>query len=392
MRVFIKGLNSCAMRKAELAQYKLFLEANGHKVVAKPEDSDIIILWTCGFRSDVRDNSVDEIKRYQKEYKAELIVAGCLPDIDPQLLGRVFQGRVIKWRQDALRMEEIFAHPNAHFEHIPATLIEGALCADAANYRVENPDKAASFHDQFIKLLISEGCNYKCSYCSERLAFPPYRSISADNLVASLRKILKETDCRRLVLLADSVGDYGSDIGTTLPELMKRLYKVEPALKIALNNLNPDAFIRYYDEITEFIEDGRIEHFNLPIQSASDRILQLMNRPYSRKDIEKIFGMLKHIGFKEFDTHLIVGFPGETENDFRQTVDFVLGYRPKYVLVSGFMESPIMDACHLSGKVDEDIKRKRLEIAQKLINAQGIICNTEHGELSIDRCRRLNKV
>ena len=86
MKVFIKGLNSCAMRKGKLQQYLSFLIANGHKVVNKPQDSDSIILWTCGFRADTKDNSLQEIKRYQREYKARLIVAGCLPDIIPEWL------------------------------------------------------------------------------------------------------------------------------------------------------------------------------------------------------------------------------------------------------------------------------------------------------------------
>ncbi len=389
MKVFVKGLNSCTMRKQKLQQYRNFLVANGHIIVDGPDNCDTILLWTCAFRADVRDNSISEITRYQQEYGGKLIVAGCLPDIARGLLQENFSGRVINWRDDTNKMEEIFGR-EVGFARISPIYVEEKLCDDAQKYRQENLNKDATFHDQFIKLLVSEGCNFKCTYCSERLAFPPLRSFSETELVESCQRMVEQSGQLEVILLADSLGDYGRDIGSSLSRLMRKLKVIHRDLKFALNNLNPASFIQYYDDMVEFLCDGDIIHLNLPIQSASTRILELMNRAYTKENIEKIFGMLNDIGFKRFDTHLIIGFPGETEEDFEETVEFILCHKPSYVLINGYMESPSMDAASLPDKVDEATKRRHLHDAETRIKMAGIICNTDDGEEAIDRCRRLN--
>jgi tRNA A37 methylthiotransferase MiaB len=108
MKVFIKGLNSCGMRKINVRKYHDFLVNNDHEVVDDPKDSDIILIWTCAFRRDFRDNSLSEIQRYQKDFDSEVIVAGCLPDIDRKILDQCFHGQVINWREEEKKMEKYF--------------------------------------------------------------------------------------------------------------------------------------------------------------------------------------------------------------------------------------------------------------------------------------------
>lgn len=390
MKVYIKAMNSCIMRRQKLKQYHDYLLANGHKIVSNPAQGDTILMWTCAFRSDVRDNAVSEIERFYGLYGDKLIVGGCLPDIDPDLLSKNFYGTVIKWRDDKNKMSQIFGCKQRGLDKYFQVYIEDRLCCDTEQFRQSNPDKDATFHDQFIKLVISEGCNYKCSYCSERLAFPPYRSIPEQELVESCRRTVKRTGVKEIILLADSLGDYGCDIGTTLPSLLGRLTTISKDIKIALNNLNPASFIRYYEDMIEFLRNGRIRHINLPIQSASGRILKLMNRSYSLEDIEKIFSYLNKINFREFDTHVIAGFPGETEEDFSATIGFILKHRPKYVLASAYMESSIMASYTLPGKIVDSEKRARLIYLERTMRDAGIICNADNSQLSADRLRRLN--
>lgn len=392
MKVFIKGLNSCIMRKGKLQQYRFFLSANGHTIVNNPLCSDIILVWTCGFRKDVHDNSIKEIERYKRDFKAEIVAMGCLPDINSAWFKKEFKGRIINWRDDEKKMEDFFGRGILKFNDAPHLFAEKNLCDNTEIFRKKNPDKDATFHDQFIKLVVSEGCNYKCTYCSERLAFPPYHSFPLKELVESCRKIVKETGYLKVILLADSIDDYGCDIGSDLSALIKELIKIHPGMKIALNNMNPAGFIRFYDEIAGFLEKGYIQHLNLPIQSASDKILKLMNRPYGAKDIEKIFDALNKIGFKEFDTHIIIGFPGEEDEDFNKTMEFITKHKPKYVLASCFMEAPLIEAKNLPCKIDEDIKKGRIRAAERIMKLCGIICNSDDGELSMERCRRLNLI
>jgi tRNA A37 methylthiotransferase MiaB len=392
MRVFLKGLNSCGMRRADVRRYRDFLAASGHELVADPAASDLVLLWTCAFREDQRQNALAEIERYVREYRAAVVVAGCLPDIDPETLRARFSGRVIGWRDEQPALEALFATGGPSLAQMPRLLGEPRLCDDVDRFRRENPDRDAAFIDQFNKLFIAEGCRFECSYCTERLAFPPYRSFPEDDLVAECRRLVAATGAHDVVLLGDSIGDYGHDIGTTLPRLMHRLQEAEPRLRLAIQGLNPAHFLRFFDELVGFVERGEILHLQLPIQSASDRILRLMQRPYDQAGIEKVYGALGALGFHAYDSHIIIGFPGETEADLEETLEFLLRHRPNYVLASGFMATPRAAAHHLPDQVAHDVKLARLRLAERRIKDAGIICNADYSELGAERCRRLNSL
>ena len=153
MNVFIKGLNSCAMRKQNLLRYREFLEKNGHSIVERPEESDIILIWTCAFRGDVAENSLVELERYANEYDATVIAAGCLPDISPDELHARFKGRVIAWNGEAEALERVFGAVGAPFLESDPVLVEAAVCRDAADYRRVHKDADVTFHDQFSRCL-----------------------------------------------------------------------------------------------------------------------------------------------------------------------------------------------------------------------------------------------
>ena len=389
MNVYLKGLYSCALRRQKFHQYKDFLEANNHNIVNKPYDADVILVWTCAFRADVRDYCISELRRYQSDYGAQVIAAGCLPDIAPVILQENFRGIVLPWKKDEMMMEEFFGSSGMAFDNADIVFSEKHLCDDVAVYKQENPDKDAIFHDQFLKLVVCEGCNYKCAYCSERLAFPPFRSFDAELLYERLNKMVQETGKYEVVLLGDCLGDWGSDIDSSFPELIEKLRSIDERITFALNNYNLADFIKHYDLMEGFLRNGYFSHLNFPIQSASDRILELMQRPYTRADLERVFGLIKEIDFREFDTHIIIGFPGEREEDLEQTIDFMLQYRPKYVLASTYMEMPQMDSAKISEKVQPDVKTERMKRFTEEVTNAGIICNSDEGDLIQSRFERL---
>lgn len=379
------------MRNGKLRQYRMFLERAGHQLFDDPSNCDVVVLWTCAYRSDVRDNSLMEIERYQEDYDVKLVVAGCLPDICPELLDEQFHGTVINWRGDSEKMGEFFGDEGGTLDGILPLYFEDRLCEDAEQYRKENPDKDVTFHDQFIKLLISEGCKYECTYCSERLMFPEYRSFCQEELLETCRSIIEETGSYEIILMADCLGEYGKDTGSSLPDLIWKIANIHPNVKVALNNMNPADFVEYFDQFEELIENEKIRHLNLPIQSASDHVLKLMARAYTVEDIDRVFGLLNDIGFKEFDTHIIAGFPGETEEDFDQTIKCIKKHKPKYVLASKYMESRAMPSYSLPDKVDETTVQGRTERFHAAMQQHGIICNVEGGQIMEERLSRLNK-
>jgi len=389
MNVYIKEFNSCVMRKQKILQYSNFLKANNHTIQKNPENSDYIIIWTCGFRKDFLDASITLINSFCKKYtETTIIVAGCIPDIAPDQMPEYNNLILVPWKNDFFVLNRIFREqPGIPFED--PIFVENQICLDAQKFRRENPDKDVTFHDQFIKLVISEGCYFKCSYCSERLAFPPYKSFPPDFLYASLKKIVEDTGIYDVMLMADSLGQYGKDVETNFPNLVHMLKSIHPDIKFAFNNLNPSNFIDFFDDMVLFIRNGWIKHLNIPIQSGSDKILSLMQRNYTKKDIEKIFQHLRQLKFDLFDTHVIIGFPGETETDFEKTVNIIKKWRPKYILASKYMEARNAPSANLPNKIEEQITIERLNKIEKLCQQLGIICNIDGSELSQKRLQRM---
>jgi tRNA A37 methylthiotransferase MiaB len=108
---------------------------------------------------------------------------------------------------------------------------------------------------------------------------------------------------------------------------------------------------------------------------------------YNKRDLINIFESLKIANFNEIETHIIAGFPQETREQFNETVNFICDYKPKYVLISGFMESPGMEARKMNGKIDFDEKRRRVLSAYERIKKIGLICNYDLCELSQESFR-----
>ncbi|MDP8245321.1 MAG: radical SAM protein [Candidatus Hinthialibacter antarcticus] len=391
MKVFVKGLNSCGMRRTNVQRYLNFIEANGHELVTHPDCSDVVLLWTCAFRGDFRDNSMSEIRRYLNEYSAELIVVGCLPDIDRELLVNEYPGRFIAWRSDEEPMESFFGSAS-RLRDTQIDYGEEPLCDDVEKFKKENPTKDATFVDQFIKLFVAEGCDFQCTYCAEILAFPPFRSFPVDDLKNACRKRVQKSGSTKVMLLGDCIGDYGKDIGYTLPRLIQSLREDDSRLTFGLQGFNPSNFLSFFDEMERMLRAGDIFHMQLPIQSASDSVLKNMKRTYTRDGLVKIFELLKELNYNAIDTHLLIGFPGETEEDFQKTLDFVLYYKPRYVLVSKYMETPAMPAFHFDQKIPRAIQDQRLAEAGARIRAAGLICNTDDSDISEKRCENMNRI
>lgn len=391
MQVFLKGLNSCATRRQNLDQIRIFLISNGHKIVEDPAISDVIIVWTCAFRKDVTENSLKILETYTENFKAQVIAAGCLPDIAPVNLAETFDGLIFPWKRQSQLFEDFFSPIKVRFSDTSRIMAEKPVCDDAAKYRTLHPGAAVTFHDQYIKILISEGCPFKCTYCTERLAFPEFHSFSEQDILNACNRLIKETGKTQIILLSDCLGEYGRDIGTDLPSLIRKLHSLHPSLTVALNNLHPSNFLQFNNEFKQLLLEGCISHLNIPIQSASDSVLLRMNRLYTQADLKILFELLQDIHFKDFDTHIIVGFPGETENDFKETINFLLRYKPRYVLLSMYFESPSTRAAALSDKVPKKIIKKRIIEASQSFEKSGIICNYEGGEIGTDRLNRLNQ-
>lgn len=393
-RIYIKGLNVCPIRRPNLLHYKIFLETNGYTIVDNFKDSDTIIVWTCGFREDSIRNSISELNKYYRDYPdKEIIIMGCLPDIDRDRLEREVGGFIVPWRNEEEFFESYFKSDIISFKEAHPTFCEEPLCKDAAVYRQQNPDKDATFADQFVKLSLGEGCPYKCTYCTERLAFPPFKSEPLDNLLKAYTHLYNfNSSLRKLFFFSDCTGMYGSDLGYSLTDLVESFYTAYPKSTLGFQNFHPKDFIRLREGLEYYIKNKYIFHLNIPIQSASDKILTLMNRGYTKTAIDDLFNHLKKLEFYSFDTHLIIGFPGETYSDFLETMDFIRKHKPTYILCSTYYDTPAAESYKLPNKVNVNTILERARIAKETFEEEDIVYNIDSGDFINNRFSRINKI
>lgn len=391
MKVYFQGLNACIGRRPDVQRYASFIRECGHALVTKPADADMLLIWACGFRKDFADTSFALIQNYAAEHgEQNVVVCGCLPAIDEQRLRDVFPGKYFKWAEDTAAMDALFSPEGKSFAQAPRILSEPQHTDDFKKFWEDDTQHDPSYYDQFAKIFISEGCRYRCAYCAERLAFPDYASFPQVDILAACRAELDSGRTNKLMLVGDSLGDYGRDTGGSLPELIDAVLALRPDVKVGLLNLNPADFHVYKDYLVAGFKKGELFDCLLPIQSASDRLLGKMNRTYTKAQVQGIAQTLNDMHFKEWTSHFIVGFPTETEDDHQQTLDFLSSYRPKYVMASTYMESPQMPSAAIGDKVPAELARQRMMRLVALCRELGIICNYDGCEYAQRRSARRN--
>ena len=380
----MRGLNSCMMRKADIERYCRALIVADHVMVDTADEAEVILVWTCAFRQDFRDASADVVRNYHDQYPDKRVIAtGCLPDIDPEYLAHRFKGTVIPWRKAEQGLSTLFDVGGLGNR----LLAEAPLPISLKEYQETHPEVKTTHCDQFIKLFISEGCPFNCTYCAEIRAFPKFQSFPMDRIVADCLRVVRHTGNIHVVLHGDCLGEYGRDFPDgkpTFSQLLAKLRLAIPDIRIGLRNMHPASLLASWRMVSNYLMDGTIFLLETPIQSANDRVLGMMARGYTKDQIDLIFKDLSITNFSELETHVIAGFPSETPTEFQETVEFLLRWQPKYVLVSGFMAAPGSVAAQMAAQVPPKEIRRRVLSACEQLEAAGIIVNHD----SCDLCKK----
>lgn len=357
------------MRRVNIFRYREALKRNGYKIVDSPEEADKVLVWTCAVRKDFHDNSINVLKKFENE-GYQVVAAGCLPSINPEMIEKNFHGEIIHYKNDAEEFEKIFG---GKLDDSPYPVAEAPILIPLDQYRAEHPGVKIAFDDQYIKLFIAEGCTKKCSYCTEILAFPPFQSYPLGKIVSKAHEMVKRTGVKKIALFGDDIGAYGKDIGSNLIHLIEALVDIDSAVQISLKQIHPLWWKKYFNELEAFISKKKIFQMLVPIQSANTRILSLMERGYSAEDLDFLFDSLKGSAELELETHIIAGFPTETVEEWEDTVRFVCKHHFRYVMGNIFMPGPGTKAEKMICQIDEKEKERRILTGAEEMEKNGTV-------------------
>ncbi len=377
MNVFFATLNPCAARMINVKQHVDFAVECGHCIVTNPKEADIIFVWGCEFRKDWRNFTDEILYDLEKEYPVQIVYMGCTLKNTSQNKGNVL---TIPWKDSKRNFESVLTKEKGKYVHnTPMIYAVPPIADNIDDYKKHNPNAKVWFEDEYIKVNICEGCLEYCTYCSEKLMFPKFRSFPEQDIIYQTAKILKNRGGGKVLFLGDSTGDYGKDTGTSIPNLIKNIIRSSNCgVKFGITQLNPQHFLHDKALMLNLINTGIIDYLNLPVQSMSDNILHDMNRKYDSYQLKELFQTLKEAEFKNFSTHLLIGFPGETMDDLKKSIDFFSKYKPRHIIASAFMAHPNIKASNLPNQISQEEKNNRLIYCKSELAKAGVKVFTDN--------------
>ncbi len=345
----------CAKNLVDSEMILRILEDAGCEIVNEPDFADAIFINTCGFIEPAKQETIETI-REMKEYGKKLIVTGCYAErYKEKLLKEMpFIDRVITLKDYThihLILEEVFREDNLKFQPL----------------KYENRLLTGSIFTPYVK--ISEGCDNRCTYCAIPLIRGRFRSRPFASIIAEC-KTLVANGAKELNLISQDTTRYGYDLSKEkkrlLPELLQEISKIEGLELLRILYLYPDEIT---DELIQEIKNNDLiaKYFDIPIQHVSSQLLRRMNRRGNKEFLEDLLNKIrKEIPDAIIRTTYIVGFPGETDEDFQELYDFTKSF--EFDRLGVFSYSPEEDTASydFTDQIEESIKEKRLEAIMKL--------------------------
>ncbi len=340
------------------------LHREGYRMVAEADGADLAVVNTCGFIDDARAEShqtIEEMLRLKERGRLRwVIIAGCLAERDretlferypalDQLIGVFARDEIAV----AVRQLEEKGDSPRQMGTVPFFLPPASPpLPDNDRRRITLP------HVAYLK--IAEGCNRSCSFCSIPRMRGPYSSKPIDHVAAEAEELAAD-GVRELVLVAQDTTFYGLDIDgrPRLAELLRRLDEVRGLDWIRLMYLYP---MHVTDELIETIAGGKriLPYLDIPLQHINDEVLRRMGRRVGREDTEKLIDRLRErIESLVLRTTMMTGFPGETEEQFEELVEFVRRRRFERLGVFDFRDEPGTPSAGLDGRLPKDVRVAR---------------------------------
>ncbi|UZR93232.1 tRNA (N(6)-L-threonylcarbamoyladenosine(37)-C(2))-methylthiotransferase MtaB [Chondrinema litorale] len=351
----------CKLNFSETSTIARMFEERGYKKVSFSDTPDIFIINTCS----VTDNADKKCRKVVREAKAispnaYVSIIGCYAQLKPKEISEIPGVDAVLGAAEKFRLLD---------------LLDGFVKPEKAQVFASEVTEANSFISGYSMndrtrtfLKVQDGCNYNCTFCTIPLARGKSRSDTVESVLVNAREIAA-TEVKEVVLTGVNLGDFGIVEGRRqfrFYDLVKELDKVEGIERYRISSIEPNLLS---NDIIEYVAESKrfVPHFHIPLQSGSDKLLKLMRRRYERQlyadRVAKIKELMPHccIG-----VDVIVGFPGETEEDFLDTYHFLNELDVSYLHVFTYSERPNTPAIDMEGAVPQKTRQKRSKMLRSL--------------------------
>lgn len=354
------------------------LKSAGYEISSE-EEADVLIVNTCGFIGDAKKESINtiiELSEHKRQGRCKkLIVTGCLVERYADELSRELPEVDTFWGTgNLLKIGEVLKKEKfkKFYKSPPGTI-----------YDPDTPRVLTTLsHTAYVK--VSEGCSRTCSFCIIPRMRGLMRSRPVESIVGEVRNI-SALGVKEINLIAQDMTSYGRDIGTNLESMLRELVKVDGIKWIRIHYCYPWGFT---DSLVKLIaeEEKILPYIDMPLQHINDRILKLMDRKTTSDKIRGIIDKLhKEIPNLTLRTTFIVGFPGETDDEFRELLDFVEEVEFDRAGAFKYSQEEGTRAAEMNEQIPEDVKEERYERLMEvqsevsLKKNQALVGNTYEG-------------
>jgi threonylcarbamoyladenosine tRNA methylthiotransferase CDKAL1 len=362
--------NGCPESQLDSARLKTYFEENGWQIVDNVKDANIILFNACGLTESSELNSINSIHNIKKQIEdnQRLIVWGCLPKIDPEMLFQTHQELSLGEREidkldeiikatksineitvneicQPLYRESIW-HRLGKIDRLPIKFVYLLyLRLTSSKYLYRNNDSSIFY------IKIATGCLGNCSYCAIKKSRGNIKSKPIDEVMDEFKAGLS-LGFKEFSLLGTDLGPYGRDLGYNLADLITKMVNETGDFKIGLRNIHPLFLKQMINDLVPAFATGKIWFAGVPVESGSDRILTLMKRGYSVGEFKEGIQRLKNAHPDLLiSTQILVNFPTETKKDFAESMNLFEESDFDYAEIYSFSPRPGTSAADMEGRV-----------------------------------------
>lgn len=352
----------CKLNFSETSTISRQFGIDDFEVVDFGEQADFYVVHTCSVTSIAEKKCKTAVKQaHKRNPEAQVAVIGCAVQANPEMFSNMDGVSWVFGNNDKFRLGEIIKsqrdenHTYGHHESYVSEINKTHKFIPSYSMG----DRTRSFFK------VQDGCDYFCTYCSIPFMRGRSRSESVENTMKVAREIAT-TELKEIILTGVNIGDFGRQNDESFLDLLKQLANLEGIDRIRISSIEPELL---NDTIIELVSKSKklLPHFHIPLQSGSDKILMLMKRKYLREVFANRVKRIKELMPDAcIAADVIVGFPGETNEDFEDAYNFINSQDITYLHVFSYSERPGTKALQMEGKVAEREKRRRSQLLHEL--------------------------